>query len=156
MNILIITLSDRASKGEYEDLSGPKIENILQKHYKEDVKITRKLIPDSKILLMDSLNHGNGYDIILTTGGTGLGPRDFTPDVCQSWADKEAPGISEYIRTESIKETKNAILSRGYAGIKGSTLVINFPGSVKAVTLCTNILLDILPHAVSMIAGGKH
>lgn len=152
----VITVSDRASAGVYEDLSGPAIVGILQEEFGSDIEVSRKVVPDEEAPLTAALDAAAGADIILTTGGTGLGPRDITPEVCRAWCGKDVPGIAEAIRIHSLSETPHAMLSRGYSGIRGGTLVITLPGSVKAVTSCTKYLLPVLPHAVKMMAGGGH
>lgn len=156
MKAAVITVSDRASRGEYEDLSGPAIEALLKEGYGAGVEVTRLLVSDDPEPLAGALDKCAGADIILTTGGTGLGPRDITPEVCRRWCDREVPGIAEALRAHSLTETSSAMLSRGYAGLKGTALVINLPGSVKAVTSCTRFLLPVLTHAVKMIRGEGH
>lgn len=155
INIAVITISDRAYKGEYEDKSGKKIIDIL-KDSEIEINIDYELVPDDKEMIKNSIVKHNKKDYIITTGGTGISPRDFTPDVTKELCDKELPGISEMLRFESYKETKNAVFSRGFSGVMGKTIIINFPGSVKAVTLCTNLVLPILEHGKKMIEGGKH
>jgi len=95
-------------------------------------------------------------DVVLTTGGTGLGPRDVTPEVTASVCEKIVPGFVELMRLEGFKKTPNAILSRAVAGIRKNTLVINLPGSARAVRECLELVLDILPHAIEMMRGGGH
>jgi len=155
ISITILTVSDRASRGEYEDLSGPEIEKILSDTGK-DLAIRRIIVPDEEKSILTALEENLESDYILTTGGTGVSPRDITPDVCRELCDKDLPGIAELLRRESWKETPNALLSRGYAGVKGNTIIINFPGSVKAVRLCTRLITPILEHGVAMLAGGGH
>ena len=155
MKVCVLTVSDRASRGEYEDLSGPAIEEILAAGL-SGAEIRRIIVPDEEENLTRALDDAADCDFILTTGGTGLGPRDITPDVTARWCEKPLPGISEILKTESYRETPQAMLSRGYAGIRGKTVVVNFPGSVKAVKLCTRILLPVMEHAVSMLRGGGH
>lgn len=151
MKVVVITLSDRAFKGEYEDLSGLEIENILRQNF-NDIEIKRILIPDEKELLLKNLDENyRNFDFIITTGGTGISDRDITPEVCEKFCDKALPGIAEILRFESYKETPNAMLSRGYAGIKSKTVIVNFPGSVKAVSLCTKILISIMEHTIKII-----
>jgi molybdenum cofactor synthesis domain-containing protein len=155
LEVAVITVSDRAYKGEYEDLSGPKIRKIIQSG-KIGAKVDITVVPDEKEAVREALTRNLDKDYIITTGGTGLSPRDITPEVTEELCDKELPGISEFLRRESYKEIKHAVLSRGYSGIKGHTIIVNFPGSVKAVTLCTRLLLPILEHGKEMIHGGKH
>lgn len=155
MKVTVITISDRASQGEYSDISGPTIEEILR-HEFENIEISRVVIADEKDQLIKALDDSLTSDFIITTGGTGLSERDITPEVCAGYCDKPIPGIAEILRAESYKETPNAMLSRGYAGIKNKTIIVNFPGSVKAVTLCTKLLIPIMGHALKMIGNESH
>ena len=155
MKVTVITISDRASKGIYEDLSGPAIAKILQENIAQ-VDISRVIVPDEKDEILKALQDAALSDFILTTGGTGLSERDITPDVCAGYCDKSLPGIAEILRTESYKETPQAMLSRGYAGMKNKTVIVNFPGSVKAVMLCTKTLLPIMEHAIKMFDNEGH
>lgn len=160
MKVVVITVSDRAFRGVYEDLSGPEIEQILSEHFGKTLDCRIEIVPDEAPLILAALEKAvsgdHAADAIISTGGTGIGPRDITPDISRDWCDKELPGISELLRRESYKETFHAVLSRGYAGLKNQTLLINFPGSVKAVRLCTRLILPVLTHAPSMIRGGGH
>jgi molybdenum cofactor synthesis domain-containing protein len=152
ITVAVLTLSDKGSKGEREDLSGPLIADILKpiganlKYY--------EILPDEKELIKEKLIQYCGkVDLILTTGGTGLAPRDVTPDATSEVIDKEVSGIAEVMRSEGFKKTRRAVLSRAVAGIKGNTLIINLPGSPKAVKENLEILLDVIPHAVEKIKG---
>lgn len=160
MKVVVITISDRASRGEYEDKSGPEIKQILTEHFGDILDCRIEIVPDEKSRILSALNNAaseeKAADAIISTGGTGIGPRDITPDISRDWCDKELPGISELLRRESYKETVHAVLSRAYAGLKNHTLLINFPGSVKAVRLCTKLIIPVLTHAPSMINGGGH
>ena len=155
LKIAVITVSDRAFSGEYEDLSGPKIKEILSAA-DPAAEVSLTVVPDEKDKIKQAIEDNIGKDYIFTTGGTGISSRDITPEVTGGICEKELPGISEMLRRESYKETKNAVLSRGFSGIKDKTIIVNFPGSVKAVTLCTNLLLPILKHGIKMLHGGKH
>ena len=156
--VLIITLSDRASAGEYEDRSGPVIGERVQSYFdsiKWKCAINRQLIPDDddllrELLLQAKLNH---TDIVFTTGGTGIGPRDFTPDVVKPLLDKEIPGIMELIRYKYGQEKPNALLTRAVAGVMGNSLVYTLPGSVKAVEEYTTEIFSTLKHSVFMLNG---
>jgi len=150
----ILTISDKGSRGEREDLSGKVIEEVVKK-VKGEVKYYR-IIPDEKDIIqgeliktVDNLH----LDLILTTGGTGLGKRDVTPEATLAIIEKEVPGISEIIRSESFKKTNRAILSRGVAGIRKESLIINLPGSPKGVRESLEIILDALPHGVEILKG---
>lgn len=155
MKAAVITISDRASRGIYEDLSGPEIEKILKEQVPSCIT-ERVIVPDEEKDILKALKSFEGYDFILTTGGTGIGPRDVTPNITEKYCDRELPGISETLRTESLKETNSAMLSRGYSGMKGNTIIVNFPGSVKAVRLCTKVVAPVMVHAVKMILGEGH
>ncbi len=155
MKVTVITVSDRASRGEYEDLSGPEIEMILKESY-PDALIERVIVPDEAPDIRNALKDAGSSDFILTTGGTGISPRDITADVTRDFCDRELPGIAEILRAESYRETPQAMLSRGYAGLKNQTIIINFPGSVKAVRLCTRTVLPILGHSIKMLRGEGH
>ena len=155
LEVAVITISDRAFSGEYEDLSGPKIKEIIEASALQ-AKVRMKIVPDDKEAVRQALLDNLDQDYIFTTGGTGLSPRDITPEVTEEICDKEIPGISEMLRRESYKETKNAVLSRGYSGLKGKTIIVNFPGSVKAASLCTRLMLPIMEHGRKMVHGGRH
>ncbi len=155
MRVLVLTISDRASAGEYDDLSGPAVEEVLQRLV-DDVTVRRAIVPDDPEKIIKALNDGLDCDVILTAGGTGLGPRDVTPEVTEEFCDKIVSGIAEFLRAESLKETANAALSRATAGIKRRTLVINLPGSVRGSSFGATVLSPILDHAIKMMAGKGH
>jgi len=155
---VVVTLSDRASAGEYEDRSGPKIIELLDLYLKKlDVKyqIDKEIIPDNKEMLTEILKKAkkDNYDIIITTGGTGIGPRDITLETVQPMLDKEIPGIMEMIRMKYGQEKPNALLSRGVAGVMGNSLVYTLPGSVKAVQEYMAEILKTLQHLIYMLHG---
>ncbi len=155
MKVTVITISDRASKGIYDDLSGFEIIKILKKEF-PDAQINKIIVPDEKVDILSTFKSHLDSDFIITTGGTGISPRDVTPDITEEFCEKALPGISEILRAESYKETPFAMLSRTYSGIKGKTIIINFPGSVKAVKLCTQKLIPIMQHAGKMMEGKGH
>lgn len=155
LEIMVITISDRAYRGEYKDLSGPKIKEIIEASDIE-ARVELMVVPDEAAKIKAALLSHLDKDFILTTGGTGLSPRDITPELTREVCEREIPGISEMLRFESYRETRNAVLSRGVAGVRGRTIIINFPGSVKAVTLCTQLVLPILEHAQKMLRGEGH
>ncbi len=155
-NVLIITLSDRASRGEYSDRSGPKIEQLLSAFFEPEgwkFAIDRKLIPDDaetlKVLLEEARR--DRIDIVITTGGTGIGPRDITPEVVKPFIDKEIPGIMELIRFKYGSLKPNALLSRAIAGVMQSTLIYTLPGSVKAVEEYMREITPTLRHSIYML-----
>jgi molybdenum cofactor synthesis domain-containing protein len=159
--ILVITLSDRAYRGEYDDLSGPKIKEMITKFFQSEgwsFNIKSTLIPDDasslKGLLLDAENSCN---IIITTGGTGIGPRDITIETVAPLLVKEIPGIMEFIRIRYGAEKPNALLSRGVAGIIGKSLIYTLPGSVRAVEEYMTEILKTLKHTFYMQFGiDKH
>ena len=154
--VLIITLSDRASRGEYSDRSGPKIEQLLSSFFETEgwkYSIDRKLIPDDSDVLKALLEEARKtqVDIVITTGGTGIGLRDITPDIVKSFLDKEIPGIMELIRFKYGSLKPNALLSRAVAGVMQSTLVYTLPGSVKAVEEYMTEITPTLRHSIYML-----
>lgn len=152
ITVAVLTISDKGSKGEREDLSGPLIADIL-KPIGADVKYY-EIIPDEKKLIKEKLTYFSGkVDLVLTTGGTGLSPRDVTPDATLEVIEREVPGIAEAMRFESFKKTRKSVLSRAVAGIKSTTLIINLPGSPKAVRENLEVILDAIPHAIEKIKG---
>jgi len=157
LEILVITLSDRAHKGEYEDLSGPRIREILTGYFtsvKGEFNINLILIPDDAEILRELLKSaGSTYNIVITTGGTGIGPRDITVDVVKPLLTKEIPGIMEYIRVKYGADKPNALLSRGVAGLIGNTLIYTLPGSVRAVNEYMEEILKTLNHTIYMQYG---
>jgi molybdopterin adenylyltransferase len=155
LKILVITISDRASRGEYEDLSGPAVKEVLEDAI-PGCCVEIRVVPDDEGEIKTALESGLGLDAIVTTGGTGLGPRDITPDITERFCDRAVPGIAEMLRAESLRETRNAPLSRGYAGQRGRTLVVNLPGSVRGASFCAGLLAPLLVHAAGMIAGEGH
>jgi len=156
LKVAIITVSDRASRGEYEDKSGPAakevLANILSEH---EPTFELGIIPDEAEDLMEAMEASvhEGYDYVFTTGGTGIGPRDITPGVTKGVVDKEIPGIGEAMRSFSMGITKNAMFSCATAGIAGKSLIINLPGSPKAVREILEFLGPTLTHAYHMICG---
>lgn len=150
----ILTISDKGSRGEREDLSGKVIEEVVKK-INGEVKYYQ-IIPDEKDIIQEELIRAVDnlhLDLILTTGGTGLGKRDVTPDATLAIIEKEVPGISEIIRSESFKKTNRAILSRGVAGIRKESLIINLPGSPKGVRESLEIILNAVPHGIEILKG---
>jgi molybdenum cofactor synthesis domain-containing protein len=150
----ILTISDKGSRGEREDLSGKVIEEIVKKingevKYYQIVPDEKDIIQEELIKAVDKLH----LDLILTTGGTGLGKRDVTPEATSAIIEKEVPGISEIIRSESFKKINRAILSRGMAGIRKESLIINLPGSPKGVKESLEIILEALPHGIEILIG---
>lgn len=148
----ILTLSDKGSKGEREDLAGPLIREMIAgigatvEYY--------EILPDEKDLIKEKLmDYSKKVDLVLTTGGTGLSPRDVTPEATFEVIDKEVPGIAETMRSAGLEKTKRAMLSRAVAGVRGQALIINMPGSPKAVKEGLEAIMEVLPHAIEKIKG---
>ncbi len=157
IKVAILTVSDSCSQGIRKDVSGQTIKDMLGSDKSEICEY--KVVPDEHESITKQLVHfvdETKVDIIFTTGGTGLGPRDVTPEATAEVCEKIVPGLAEIMRLEGLKKTKNAVLSRAVAGIRGNTLIINMPGSPKAVAESLEIILDILPHALDMLHGQGH
>lgn len=153
MRVAILTVSDRGASGEYEDRSGPLIADIFESRTDWEVG-PQKVVPDNFDIIANTLTQwvAGGANLILTTGGTGFAPRDITPEATRYVIEREAPGIAEALRAESLKVTRHAMLSRAIAGIRARTLIINLPGSPKAVQENLEVLLPVLPHALELLA----
>lgn len=154
MKVGILTISDRSSRGEREDLGGPLIKKIIEK--KGGQVIDYQIVPDEEKMIADqliNLSDEKSLDLVLTTGGTGFSPRDITPEATLKAIERRAAGLEEAMRMEGYKKNKKAILSRGVCGIRGKTLIINLPGSPRAIEEGLEILLPILPHAVEVLRG---
>jgi molybdopterin adenylyltransferase len=159
--VLVITLSDRAHRGEYEDLSGPLVKKRVGEYFETtgwSFNINITLIPDDSSMLKEMLENASSfYNIIITTGGTGICPRDITVDTVKPMLSKEIPGIMEMIRVKYGMEKPNALLSRGVAGIIGKALIYTLPGSVKAVDEYMDEIVKTLTHTIMMQHGiDKH
>ena len=153
----VLTVSDSCSQGQRDDLSGQTIVEMLDESIFEVCE--KKVVADDHDAIAAALKSfcdQAAVDVIITTGGTGLGPRDVTPEATISVSERMVPGLAELIRAEGFKKTPNAMLSRGVCSMRGSTLIINLPGSPKAVTESLEVVLPLLPHAVKMAAGGGH
>ncbi|OPY59261.1 MAG: Molybdopterin adenylyltransferase [Pelotomaculum sp. PtaU1.Bin035] len=151
--IAIITVSDKGARGERIDESGPAIREML---YSLGEVVSYRVVPDEPDILKGSLINLSDVEnvhLILTTGGTGLGPRDNTPEATLAVIDREVPGLAEAMRMESLKKTNRAMLSRAVAGMRRSTLIINLPGSVKAARECLEIILPALAHGLEILSG---
>jgi molybdenum cofactor synthesis domain-containing protein len=150
----ILTISDRGSRGERQDKSGQAIREILSSI---DARITDyDIVPDEKELIVEKLvkwADEDNLDVVITTGGTGLTPRDVTPEATLAVVDRIVPGFAEAMRAESLKKTPHAMLSRAVVGTRGKCLIVNLPGSPKAVRECLQVILPALPHAVETLKG---
>ena len=154
IQVSVITISDRGSRGEREDKSGPEIMMMLRDIGLDIVET--KIIPDEKDQIIKTLiDYADikGIDLIITTGGTGVSPRDVTPDATLEVIDKEVPGMAEAMRRESAVKTPHAMISRAVVGIRGNSLIVNLPGSPKAVRENLAVILPALKHAVEKIRG---
>lgn len=154
--VLVITLSDRASRGEYEDLSGPVVVGYVSETFREagwECRIRSTVIADDAVALKETIRGAAAADLIITTGGTGVGPRDITVDTVRPLLDKEIPGIMEMIRVKYGMVNHGALLSRSVAGIMGKTLVFTLPGSVKAVHEYMTEISKVLKHTFNMLYG---
>jgi molybdenum cofactor synthesis domain-containing protein len=152
----IITISDKGAAGTREDLSGPEIKNIIVS-LPAEVK-EYEIVPDSKDLIAKKLKEwtdNKGIDLIITTGGTGVSPRDVTPEATREVIEKEIPGMSEVMRMESLKKTPHAMISRAVVGIRHHSLIVNLPGSPKAVKENLQAILPALPHTLSKLKGDE-
>lgn len=148
----IITLSDKASRGDREDRSGPLIREVLGEIQAEVQRY--EVIPDEPVLLEERLRQwSRELDLIVTTGGTGIGPRDRTPEATRRVIDRELPGYGEIMRVKSFEVTPKAVISRSMAGVAGHCLIINLPGSPKAVGECLGFVLPAIPHTIEMARG---
>jgi len=148
---LVLTISDSASEGKREDLSGPEARRILNEIGFEVRAI--EILPDDRIAIETRLRSAStdGFQVVVTTGGTGLSPRDVTPEATLAVVERIVPGIPELMRLEGAKKTPRAALSRAACGIRGATLIINLPGSVKGVRECLGAVRPVLGHAVETL-----
>lgn len=153
----VLTLSDRSSRGEYQDLSGPAVEESLAGRGEFSVEwVHREILPDEEPLIRGKLRSWadrDELDLILTTGGTGPSPRDRTPEATRSILDFELPGIPEAMRASGRERVPTAVLTRGLAGVRGKTLIVNLPGSPKAVRENMEVLFGFLEHLLRKIGG---
>lgn len=157
MKIAVITVSDRAASGIYEDRSGPAVIQVLAELC-PDAETSLAVVPDGIEPVRQALEAAAaaGADWIFTTGGTGPAPRDLTPEAVMAFCDREMPGIADYLRTESLRETPNAVFSRGCAGMKGSCYVVAMPGSERGARFCTRLLAPLVEHGRAMARGEGH
>ena len=157
MRVAVLTVSDTVSKGEREDLSGPAVVAVCRGLGWEVTSALR--VSDDPANIREHLREladSGRADVILTTGGTGLGPRDNTPESTEAVADRMVPGIAEEIRRKGSVQTPTALLSRGVAAVRAKTLIINLPGSPKGAAESLDAVAHLLPHAVHVLNGARH
>lgn len=150
----ILVLSDSAAGGQRADLSGPAVRDALQARGWQVV--AREVLPDDAGQIrrrLETWSDGDDCDALFTTGGTGLGPRDVTPEVTRRIIEREVPGLGELMRAEGLKKNRRAALSRGLVGVRNGKLIVNLPGSVRGAEESLAAILDLLPHAVDLVQG---
>ncbi|MBV9929007.1 MAG: MogA/MoaB family molybdenum cofactor biosynthesis protein [Acidobacteria bacterium] len=153
----VLTVSDRSARGERADASGPVLAELLREAGAEVV--AQEVVSDDLETLAERLRalaDRADVNLVLTTGGTGLGPRDNTPEATRAVVEREVPGIPEAMRAETSKQTPTAFLSRAVCGTRSGALIVNLPGSPKGVRECFAVIRPLLAHAVSILAGGQH
>lgn len=156
MLLAVVTVSDRCSRGEMADSAGPAVAELLRGQW-ADARIETALLPDEEdgiAALLEQFSE-DGAALVLTVGGTGLGPRDRTPEATRRVIDREAPGLAEAMRTIGAAQNQFAWLSRGVAGMRGSTLIVNLPGSLRGSTESLESILKLLKHGIDVAAGGQ-
>jgi len=155
ITVAVLTISDRCSRGETEDRSGPVLQQMARDRLGAEITVSA-CVPDEREqiarTLIDWCDNGKA-DLILTTGGTGFSPRDVTPEAMKLVIEREAPGLAEAMRRETARITPHAMLSRAMAGIRKSTLIVNLPGSAKAVSENLEAILPALPHGIEILKG---
>lgn len=157
IEIAVLTSSDRCSRGESEDVSGKLVSEMVKAIGGRTAAYD--VVPDEIAAIREKLLHYCDtlkVNVVITTGGTGFSGRDVTPEATAQVIEKVIPGLPELMRAEGLKKTKRACLSRGLAGIRGDTILINLPGSPKAVKESLEAVLELIPHSLEMLKGGRH
>jgi len=157
MRVAVLTISDSVSRGEREDLSGPAVVAFCR-GLGWEIVTTLRVSDDLDAIRaqLSELAHAARVDLVLTTGGTGIGPRDNAPEATQAIADRVIPGIAEEMRRKGLEKTATAVLSRAIAASRGKTLILNLPGSPKGATESLEAVAHLLPHAVQVLHGARH
>ena len=156
MRFAVLTISDRCSQGLLEDTAGPAVIRILEQEWQQAEIFARTLADDEDAIAQELEELSNaGMALVLTVGGTGLGPRDRTPEATRRAIDREAPGIAEGIRSLGAANNPYAWLSRGVSGLKGATLIINLPGSLRGAEQSLTLILPLVRHGLDIAAGGQ-
>lgn len=154
---VVLTISDTCSAGKRKDESGDLLVKLLED--RGALILKKEIIPDEESLIRERFEFFSDIqaaDVIFSTGGTGLGERDVTPEATKSILTREIPGLSELMRSEGFKKTKRAVLSRSVAGIRGKTLIVNLPGSPRGAAESLDAIIELIPHALSMMRGEGH
>jgi len=149
----VITISDKGSRGERVDTSGPGLAEMLKRGYDVSGVV---IVPDEADLIADAIRREideNAVDLVVTTGGTGVGPRDVTPEATRRVIEKELPGFSEVMRMESFRITPHSLISRAVCGTRGTSIIVNLPGSPRAAAECLSFIEKALPHALEKLKG---
>jgi molybdenum cofactor synthesis domain-containing protein len=156
MLLAVLTVSDRCSQGLFTDTAGPAVIKLLRHQFPE-AEIATGLVPDEEELIAATLEEfcGRGAALALTVGGTGFGPRDRTPEAMRRVIDREAPGLAEAMRARGAEKNPMAFLSRGIAGLRGATLIVNLPGSERGAVESLESILELLRHGIEIAAGGQ-
>ncbi len=152
----VLTVSDRCSQGLAVDTAGPAVVALVQQHW-PDAEVRSALVPDEIAAIAQHLTQwsAQGAALILTVGGTGLGPRDLTPEATRSLIHREAPGVAEAMRSAGAQKNPMAWLSRGVAGLRGNTLIVNLPGSLRGAHESLTVILPLLRHGLETISGSE-
>ncbi len=153
--VALLTASDKGARGEREDTSAQVIRELVEEELDGEI-VDYRIVPDEQDEIMAALIEMTDYyqaDLVLTTGGTGLAPRDITPDATLKVIDREVPGLAEAMRNGAIQKTRRAMLTRGVCGIRGNSLIVNLPGSPKGVHESLRAIMDQLPHALAIVSG---
>ena len=152
----VLTASDRASAGDYEDLSGPAIEQFLDEAITSPWEVVRRLVPDEPVLIeaaLVELVDAEGCSVVVTTGGTGPAPRDVTPEATEAVCERMLPGFGEQMRAISLRHVPTAVLSRQTAGIRGSSLILNLPGSPRSIREILDEVFAAVPYCIDLVGG---